>query len=145
MKQMHRFQNPDQFTSKFHELLESGITRDQMNLYYPHPVHGLDDAIDPKPSFLRWFTFTGAVSGLITGFAFTIYSVLSWSLNSSGKPLISIPAFIIIAFELTILFGAVLSFGGFLLLSRLPSVPRIMDPIDFENEFVIVVDAKDAS
>ena len=41
---------------------------------------------------------------------------------TGGKPLISIPPFVVIAFELTILLGAIGGMIGFLVLSGLPRV-----------------------
>lgn len=89
-------------------------------------------------SRLNFFTFTGAVLGLIAGFALTIYTSLSWPIQTSGKPIISLPPFIIIAFELTILFGAIASFLGFLILTGLPQASSISSPIEHENQFVIL-------
>ncbi len=133
------FDSPEPFLKKHRELLAGGLEPDDMELFYPHPVHGLEEKIDPKPSFLRFITLTGALTGLIGGFSFIIYTIFSWPLNTGGKPLISIPAFIIVAFEITILLGGVISFLGFLLLTRLPDFRRMADPVDYGNKFAIVV------
>jgi len=137
-----KYDNPSEFLSKYNTLIDDGVDKEHISLYYPHPVHGLDEAIDPRPSYLRYFTLIGAITGLILGFAFPIYTVYSWPLVTGGKPLISIPAFIIIAFELTILIGAIVSFIGFLLLAGLPSFKNISEPKEFGNEFVIIVSEK---
>ncbi|HEY4717136.1 MAG TPA: quinol:electron acceptor oxidoreductase subunit ActD, partial [bacterium] len=68
-----------------------------------------------------------------------IYTTLSWKINVGGKPVVSIPAFVIIAFELTILFGALATFFGFLLFSKLPVLKQIIDPVDYDKQFVILV------
>ena len=74
--------------------------------------------------------------------AFTIYTVLSWPLMVGGKPIVSIPAFVIIAFELTILFGALATLTGFLILAGLPSPKGIAGPEDYGNRFVLLVSEK---
>ena len=69
---------------------------------------------------MRLFVLIGGLLGCATGFIFPIYTVLDWPLITGGKPLISIPPFVVIAFELTILFASLGGMAGFLLLSRLP-------------------------
>jgi hypothetical protein len=56
-----------------------------------------------------------------------------------GKPIVSIPAFVIIAFELTILFGALATLTGFLILAGLPSPKGIAEPQEYGNRFAIIV------
>lgn len=69
---------------------------------------------------VRLFTLVGGLTGTFSGFAFTIWSSLKWNLITGGKPVISIPPFVVIAFELTILFAGLCTFLGLLLLARLP-------------------------
>jgi len=140
MKQEYWFDDENLFLDKLQELIKSGISKRDIKVVMPHPVHGIDEILHIPPSKLRLFTLIGAITGTITGFAFTIYTVLSWPLITGGKPLVSIPAFVIIAFELTILFGALASFSGFLILSKLPSVKRIISPKEYGNKFVILID-----
>jgi hypothetical protein len=135
----YRFPEKADFLAKLKGLTEEGISREDLSFITPYPVHEAEEIIKEPPSRLKYFTFLGAISGFIAGFAFTIYTALSWPLMSGGKPIVSIPAYIIVAFELTILFGALASFIGFLLLSRLPSIKRIAAPLEYENDFVIIV------
>ncbi len=90
--------------------------------YSPVPDHALDQALHVTLSPVRLFVLIGGLLGCATGFIFPIYTVLDWPLITGGKPLISIPPFVVIAFELTILFAAIGGVAGFLLLSRLPRV-----------------------
>jgi len=60
--------------------------------------------------------------GAAIGFGLTIATSLSYPLIVGGKPIISLPPFLIIVFELTILFGGLLTLGGMLLNARLPRV-----------------------
>ena len=68
------------------------------------------------------WTLVGGLTGTATGFALTIWTSMDWPLVVGGKPIVSIPAYIIIAFELTILFGALSTLIGLFILSRLPDV-----------------------
>ena len=88
--------------------------------YSPVPDHALDQALGVTVSPVRLFVLIGGLLGCATGFIFPIYTVVDWPMITGGKPLISIPPFVVIAFELTILFAAVGGMAGFLLLSRLP-------------------------
>ena len=92
------------------------------SVYTPVPVDEIEEAVDHgKPvSRVRLFTLIGGLTGTATGFFLTIWSSLKWNLVTGGKPVISIPPFVIIAFELTILFAGLCTFLGLLLLARLP-------------------------
>ncbi len=51
-------------------------------------------------------TMAGALAGTLLGFALCIGTSLSWPLVTGGKPIVSIPPFVVIAFELSVLVGA---------------------------------------
>ena len=79
--------------------------------------------------------------GCAAGFAFTIYTVLSWPLITGGKQIVSVNAFIVIAYELMILFGGLAAFAGFLFLSRMPVFKNVFsDEVEFSRRFEIVVE-----
>jgi hypothetical protein len=89
--------------------------------FTPCPIHGMDDAMGLRHSPVGWFTFLGGALGFTTGM------VGIWFLNSydyplaiGGKPLFSPIYAFPISYELTILFGALGSVIGMLLLNRLP-------------------------
>ena len=94
---------------------DAGVT--DIAAYSPAPDHTLEQLIGPRLSPVRLFTLAGALLGCTTGFALPIYAVSAW-------PLIAIPVFVVIAFELTILLGAIGGMVGFLLLARLPQLGR---------------------
>lgn len=136
------FREEKEFIEKLKELIQSGVPIEDIRLILPYPIEEIDEILEIPKSKLRFFTLLGAVSGTIAGFVLTIYTALRWHLNTGGKPLISIPPFIIIAFELTILFGALSSLIGFLILSRLPSPPKILSEKDYGSNFIILIDKK---
>jgi hypothetical protein len=137
IKARWEFEEPAPFLAKLAELRRAGVAPQRLRTYSPIPLHAADELLAVPPSPLRYFTLAGALSGLAIGFAFPILTVLDWPLNTGGKPLISIPPFVIIAFALTILLGALASFLGFLHLSRLPTPGGIIEPPEHENHFVI--------
>jgi hypothetical protein len=101
-------------------VLDAGLG--EVVTYSPVPDHTLDRALHVTRSPVRLFVLIGGLLGCATGFIFPIYTVLDWPLITGGKPLLSIPPFVVIAFELTILFATLAGVAGFLLLSRLPRV-----------------------
>ena len=74
--------------------------------YSPVPGHEIEAALEEPTSPVRFFTLTGAIIGCVTGFALTIGTSVAWPLLTSGKPIVSMPTFVVIAFETTILFWA---------------------------------------
>jgi molybdopterin-containing oxidoreductase family membrane subunit len=103
----------------------------------PVPHHAIDEALEKPPSPVRIFTLIGCLLGAATGLTLTIASSLHVSLITGGKPIVSIPPFLIIVFELTILFGGLLTLGGMLLNARLPLVHSVpaYDPRFSEDRF----------
>jgi hypothetical protein len=95
---------------------------EELEIYSPVPSHELDRAVDDKPSRVRIFTLIGGLVGAISGYAMTIWMANNWPIMIGGKPLSSIPPYTIIAFELTILFGGVLTVLGLFAVGRLPRV-----------------------
>jgi hypothetical protein len=133
------FEEKEKFLHKLEEVVRSGVASKDIRIFTPYPVHEVEEILKLKTSPLRFFTLLGALFGLIFGFLFTIGTSIDWPLIRGGKPIVAIPAFIIVAFELTILFGGVISFIGFLILSRLPNIPKIIDPEEYGNQFIIQI------
>jgi len=112
-------------------------------VYAPYPSHELEHAIEPHQSPVRLFTLVGGLTGAATGFALGTWTSLDWPLVTGGKPIISLPPFVIIAFELAILFGALSTVLGLFLATRLPhrGVDVLYDPSFSEGRFGIRIDA----
>jgi molybdopterin-containing oxidoreductase family membrane subunit len=91
-------------------------------VYSPVPHHDIERALQRPKSPVRVFTLIGGLLGFCTGWALTIYSVTKYPLIVGGKPLVSIPPFGVLAYILTILFGALATVIGFLLNARLPQL-----------------------
>lgn len=96
----------------------------ELTVYTPVPVHEIEEVVerDRPLSRVRLFTLIGALTGTASGFILTIWTSLIWGLVTGGKPIASIPPFVVIAFELTILFGGLATVIGVAVLGRLPRV-----------------------
>lgn len=98
--------------------------------YTPFPVHGLDDAMGLRMTRLHSAGFIFGATGTLTALTFILWiTTNNYSINYGGKPYLSLPAWIPITFELTVLFASVGMFLTYLYLNRLaPGVkPEIID------------------
>ena len=112
------FEDEEHLVNASKELREKKIPI--FDVYTPFPVHGLDDLLEIKRSRLPIICFFAALVGLGVAFWFQIWtSKVSWPLNVGGKPFNSFTAFIPVAFEITILFGALVTVAAFFFRSRL--------------------------
>ncbi len=109
---------PADVASVVTRLRDRGFT--DLETYAPAPFAEVDDALMPKPSPVRVFTLIGGLTGVVTGYAMTIWMANNWQIMLGGKPFSSIPPYTIIAFELTILFGGLMTFLGLLVFGKLP-------------------------
>ena len=96
------------------------------DFFTPFPVHGLDEILGIKRTRLPIVTFIAGLAGLVFALGFQYWvSVIAWPLNVGGKAYNSMAAFIPVAFEITVLFGAFITIFAFLLRSKLfPKVDK---------------------
>lgn len=111
------FREVDTAVRAIEGLRAAGLT--DLESYSPLPNHELEHALHRPQSPVRLFTLVGALTGTATGFALAIWTSLDWPLITGGKPIVSLPPFVIIAFELTILFGALSTVMGLIINARL--------------------------
>jgi len=133
------YDRPDRIAEAITQLKGRGYT--DLETYAPAPFPEVDNAVIEKPSPVRLFTLVGGLTGVVTGYALTIWMANDWQIMLGGKPFTSIPPYTIIAFELTILFGGVLTVLGLFGVGRL--YPRKLDaayePRFSAEEFGLVV------
>ena len=117
------FDFPSSTANAVRKLKDRGF--DDLKTYSPAPFPELELAEDPKPSKVRRFTLVGGLSGVFLGFLMQIWMSWEWPIKIAGKAYASIPPYVIIGFELTILFGGILTLLGLLFVGRL--YPRRLD------------------
>lgn len=114
----------------------------------PTSYHELEHAADYAPSAVRWFTFTGTMTGLFTGFAMPLWMDYDWPLVVGGKTagIYSVPAYFIFGFELMVLFGAIATILGMLWCGRLANpFAQIYDVRTTDDKFGVFVPNADIS
>jgi hypothetical protein len=105
-----------------------------MTVYHAAPNHEIEEALEHKVSPVRMFTLIGGLTGCAAGFAMTIWMSLDWPIMVGGKPFAAIPPYTVLAFELTILFGAMFTVAGMLILSFLKPTTNLMYDEKFSDD-----------
>lgn len=121
-------------------LQNKGIKIDDVRT--PFPVHGLDRILKLPRSRLPVVAFVAGTIGGALGLLFQIWVFTrGWPLVIGGKPFLSLPSFIPVAFELTVLFAAIAMVIVFLVRSNLGpgSLPDILDDEVTNDHFQIIL------
>jgi hypothetical protein len=96
--------------------------------FVPYPSEAVLEASNEARhlgrSPVRFWVLVGGITGFLTAIVMTIGTSLEWNLNTGGRPVVSIPPFIPIMFELMILFGGISGVIGFFFHSQMP----VFDP-----------------
>ncbi|MFQ5513153.1 MAG: DUF3341 domain-containing protein [Myxococcota bacterium] len=102
--------NPERTVDALEALKGAGFA--EVEVYSPVPSHEIEHAVGRGPSRVRLWTLIGGLTGVTVGYLMTVWMAYDWPLVIGGKPFASIPAYTIIAFELTILIGGILTVLG---------------------------------
>lgn len=86
----------------------------------PYPVHGMDSAMGLGRSHLGWIVTGGAVAGVATALGLQYFVNWDYPLVQQGKPFYAWPPYVIVVFELAVLFSAFAALLGMLFLNGLP-------------------------
>ncbi len=81
-------------------------------VYTPVPNHEIAAAIGHKVSPVRLWTLVGGLTGVTSGFAMSLWMSYDYPIIVGGKPIGSVIPYVVIGFELTILFGALATVAG---------------------------------
>jgi hypothetical protein len=95
---------------------------DDLDAYSPVPSEAIEEALARGPSWVRLWTLVGGLTGVTIGYLFTIWSAYDWPIMIGGKPFASVPAYTVIAFELTILLGGLLTLLGLIVHGMMSTV-----------------------
>jgi Protein of unknown function (DUF3341) len=93
--------------------------RKDLTVYTAAPNHEIELALGHKVSPVRLFTLLGGITGCTAGLAMTFWMSLDWPLLVGGKPIATVPPYVVIMFELTVLCGSLMTVTGIVVLSAL--------------------------
>ena len=120
------YRHVDSASHAIRRLKEGGYK--DFTVYTPVPNHEIAEAIGHPVSPVRLWTLLGGLFGCFTGFVITLWTSYDYPVAVGGKPLGSIPPYVVIAFELTILFGAMFTIFGLLFHSWRDAMNAPYDP-----------------
>jgi len=121
----------------------------KLDAYSPFPIEGLAEEIGFHHDAVPLVVLIGGLIGGGTGYLMQYWmAAVDYPLNIGGKPPHSWPAFIVITFEMTILFAGISAFLGMLALNGLPmpyhpvfNVPRFA--FASKDRFFLIVFSSD--
>ena len=121
----------------------------KLDAYSPFPVHGLSEAIGFHRDNVALATLIGGIIGGLTGYGLQYWvNLFAYPVNIAGRPPNSWPAFIIITYELTILFAGLTAAIAMLAMNGLPKpYNSLFNSARFErasrDKFFICIESED--
>ena len=144
---MAEFHSPDEVVEAAKRVHTAGYTK--VDAYSPYPIEELGEALDLHKSHLPKIVLVGGICGFLAGWALEYWAaVIEYPMNIGGRPFYSWPAFIVPAYETTILFAALGAVFGMLALNGLPqpyhpvfNVPNFA--LASRDKFFICIESRD--
>lgn len=142
------FSSAEALVAAIHAMREAG--QEELDAFTPYPLHEVEHALGLRrsrlPQLCAAVGFTAAAGAYLLQWLLNAYL---YPLNVGGRPPHFPLAFVIITFEMGVLFAGATAFLGVLGLSRLPTLWRPVDEIDgfqsaTDNRYWLVVKGKDA-
>lgn len=113
------YHDPDDLLHAAELAKEAGYKR--MDAYSPMPIHGLAEAVHHYDDRVPWSAFFGGLAGCIGGWLAQYFvAVVDYPWNVGGRPLLSWPMMIPVAYEMTILNAGFATAGSMIFLNGLP-------------------------
>ena len=142
------FNTPTDLVRATEQAYAAGYRR--MECYTPYPVEQAAEAMHFETTRVPLLCLLGGIMGLTTAFLMqTWINVWGYPLNIAGRPLWSWPAFIIAAYEWTILFAGLSAAFGMIALNGLPQTYHpVFNAPNFRNgattdKFFLCIEAFD--
>jgi uncharacterized membrane protein len=144
---MAEFDSPTALVNAARAARENGYRK--MDAYSPFPIEELSDVLHLHKNKLPLIVLIAGIIGGLTGFFLQYYvTVIYFPINIAGRPLNSWPSYVVITFELTILFAALSTVLGLLALCGLPTpyhpvfnVPRFA--LASRSRFFLCIESRD--
>ena len=119
------FEFLDETTETIEQVRKEGV---QPTVISPCPRHEIDNALVNPRTILPSIAVVFGALGCFIGYSLPAWTASDWVLPVSGKPILAIPPFTIIGFELTILFTTIHTLAGIAILGIIDSfrfpIPR---------------------
>lgn len=134
------FGDEDVLLSAVENIREKGVKIEEV--YSPFPVHGLDEALGYRRSRLPIAAFLFGMTGTMLALFTQIWMLgYDWPMIIGGKNHVSLPPFIPVTFEFTVLLAAFGMVGTFMIVSDLKPYkwPRMFDLRSTDDKHVMAI------
>lgn len=144
---MAEFDSAKELVEAAHKTHAAGYKK--IDAYSPFPIEGLAEAIGFHKNRVALVVLIGGLTGMISAYSLQYWvAVITYPTNVGGRPFHSWPSFIIVTFELTILFAGLSAVIGMLALNGLPMPYHpVFNVAEFakasDNKFFLVVFSSD--
>ncbi|MFN3840511.1 MAG: DUF3341 domain-containing protein [Cyclobacteriaceae bacterium] len=135
------FDDEDVLLDAIRKVRKDGVKIQEV--YSPFPVHGIDEALGYKRSRLPIAAFLFGLTGTALALLMQIWMLgYDWPMIIGGKNFASLPPFIPVTFELTVLLSALGMVGTFMIVSDMKPYkwPRQFDIRSTDDKHVMAID-----
>jgi len=109
----------------------------QVELHTPFPVKGMKEALGFSERTVPHAFVIGGIVGAVGGFLIQVYPNVVYPLDIGGRPMVAVPAFMLITFELLVLCSVLIGIGTMFAKNRLP---RLHYPLFDASRFHLASD-----
>lgn len=126
----------------------AGFSR--LDSYSPYPLEGMPEALGFHDRRLALLTLAGGIFGAVFGYGMQVFAIGDFPIDIGGRPLFAWQSFLMVSFELAVLFAVLAAVFGMLVLNRLPRLHHpVFDVPGFErvnvDRFFLIIFGDDAS
>jgi hypothetical protein len=121
---MAEFDRPERLVEAVKKVREARFRA--VDAYSPFPIEELTGLLALHDPRIPTLTALGGLLGAALGFGLPTYTNLAFPIDIGARPLVAIPAFLMITFELGVLGAVLAGILGMLILNRLP---RLHHPV----------------
>ncbi len=121
----------------------------RIDAFSPFPVEGMAEALKlERDHRIGWLAVAGGAFGIAATLGLQVFVNWDYPVEVGGRPLIALPAFFVVDFELMILFAVTFAILGMFLLNRLPKLhhPLFGTPrfsLASDDRFFLYIEAAD--
>ncbi|PTM86957.1 DUF3341 domain-containing protein [Mycoplana dimorpha] len=141
------FNKPEALIAAVKAARKSGFRA--LDAYSPYPLEEMPEALGFREETIPWLSLIGGILGAGTAYGLQLWTNYAYPIEIGGRPIFAWQPFMLITFELAVLFAVLFPITGMLLLNRLPRLHHpIFDVEDFHlassDKFFLVLFSNDA-